>query len=307
MSVQDDINKATGGGAANLPNYSVVLWDGTKPYWRTPAGGKVYIAPAVAAQSDDARLKSWGASNQRPDGNFFTNSGTWDPQSGEWDQGTNWGNVLALGVGGAIAAPLVAGAVGAGSAAGAGTAASVAPNVASLTSSTIPADALNTATSAGSWLTSPIASLIGTGINSAGQIYGANKAADTSIQAAQIQAAEYDKALAAAKAEQDYQHSQDLLKTNQYNSYLTRLQPYAQTGQAADNRISQFMGQPPSAQTPLMPSQTPQPAPQPNVANAPAQTVMLIAPDGSQKAVPADQAQYYISKGAKPAQPQATM
>jgi hypothetical protein len=47
----------------------------------------------------------------------------WDSKTGEYSQPINWGNIMSLAVGGAIAAPFVAAAVGAGAGAGAGGAA----------------------------------------------------------------------------------------------------------------------------------------------------------------------------------------
>lgn len=162
-----------------------------------------------------------------------------------------------------------------------------------------------TSNAATSWLTQNGAK-VGTGVlptalNAFSQIYGANKAADASAAGQQIQSAEFDKALAATKEEQDY-------KRGQFSSYTARLQPYANTGYAADDRLSQFMGQPAAARTgvqSLAPAGsttgTPPPAATTPDTPPPSGMVTLQAPDGTLKTVPAADAAYYISKGAKPA------
>lgn len=163
-----------------------------------------------------------------------------------------------------------------------------------------------------SWLTSPTASLIGKGADIAGQIWSTNKQVDANADAAKIQAAEYDKALAQQQAELDYQHQQDTYKKGQFGDYLSRLDPYARTGQAANNTLAQWMGQPPQAQTPVP---APSTAVSPLIATSAGisggggtntsgsaqtdQMVRLRAPDGTEKDVPAAQVAYYLSKGAK--------
>lgn len=165
------------------------------------------------------------------------------------------------------------------------------------------APAAATTPSASSWLTNltggkGYANLITTGLNAFGNIYSANKQQETSEAAQQIQAQEFDKALAAAKEEQTY-------KRSAFSSYTDRLQPYANSGYAASDRLSQFMGQPPAARTgaattPPAPA-TPPPTAAPTAAppaSTPA-TVMLQAPDGTTKEVSAADAPYYIARGAK--------
>lgn len=77
-----------------------------EPYNNKPAGTRVYLPqdnPSTA-----------------PKGTFLRGQGQWDPSSGEWDQPLNGGNLMSLGVGGLLAAPVVApllGGLGAGSAA----------------------------------------------------------------------------------------------------------------------------------------------------------------------------------------------
>ena len=179
------------------------------------------------------------------------------------------GKVIALSIGGIAggvgAAGLLAGGAGAGGAAASSAPAYVGADIAGTAAAGTGAAAgggvAATAGGVGSWLTSPYGSLISQGISTAGNIYGANKAADASAEAARIQAESFDKALAAAKEEQDYAHSRDTRGDNQYADYLSRLNPYGQTGQASSNRLSQFMGQPAAAQTPLTPNPPPNPLP----------------------------------------------
>ncbi len=119
-------------------NYNL-QWDGTKPYYDLNSGGKQYLSPAEAmgiqqaAKADgtpvDPRVTAYlgGASPETggtsgPTSSLFKNAGEWNPDTGKFDQSINWGNIMAMGVGGAMAAPLIAGAV-AGGAAGGGSAA----------------------------------------------------------------------------------------------------------------------------------------------------------------------------------------
>jgi len=96
--------------------YRVYLMDG--PGYRK--GERQYVPPVEARYSDDPKLRAWGEGNQQPGQSFLKERGTWDSDTGEWDQGTNWTNLLSAGVGGAIAAPLLLGAVGGGAAGSAG-------------------------------------------------------------------------------------------------------------------------------------------------------------------------------------------
>lgn len=122
----------------DAPDYSVVLWDNGKPYWKTASGGKTYIPPLVAAQMrDNPRAQAWAAqqgvqiqyggtdeqptvqnitNNAAPGGSLFHERGQWNPETGEWDQPINWGNIASLAVGGFIAAPAVAALAGSGAA-----------------------------------------------------------------------------------------------------------------------------------------------------------------------------------------------
>ncbi len=193
----------------------------------------------------------------------------------EDDAMPTWTKIALIGFG-AAAGGAALGLYGGAGAGGAGYVGADVAATAAATSAGIPAIAgtaagagtAATAAKAGSWLTSPAASLISTGVQAGAGIYAANKQADASAEAARIQAESFDKALAAQREEQSYQHSRDQLSTNQYGAYLSRLDPYARTGQQASNRLSEFMGQPAEARTPL-----PQPMPVP-----PASAITTLPP-----------------------------
>lgn len=80
-----------------------------RPYYHMPGQSKNYVSP-----------KAFGG--EKPaGGNFFKHGPEWNQDKGKWDSNLNWGNILSLVAGGAIAAPAIAGAVGAaGAGAGAG-------------------------------------------------------------------------------------------------------------------------------------------------------------------------------------------
>lgn len=132
-----------------------VKWDAKGPYYPTSDGRKAYIPPIAAAQyDDDPRMLQWAqaqgatlrdspqgitAGTSVPGGSLLKNRGTWNSQEGGYDQGINWGNVAALGVGGLIAAPAIAGlAAGAGGGAAAGGGATAASGGGTLASSAVP-------------------------------------------------------------------------------------------------------------------------------------------------------------------------
>lgn len=105
------------------------------PYWMTQSGKRDYLPPLSAMTSRNPRAVEWARSmgvyqdangqvvNQSaPGSSFLHNRGEWDPNKGEWHQGINWNNILAVGVGAMIGAPVLAsafGGPGAGAAAGA--------------------------------------------------------------------------------------------------------------------------------------------------------------------------------------------
>lgn len=118
--------------AYDAPDYTVVLWDSKGPYWKTGSGKKTYIPPITAAQyQNDPKMQAWaksqGASidyspvasggspvvtnNSVPGSSLFRERGVWNSAEGGYDQGINWTNIAAIGIGGAIAAPFVVGAL----------------------------------------------------------------------------------------------------------------------------------------------------------------------------------------------------
>jgi len=119
--------------AYDAPDYQHVLWENGKPYWKTASGKKTFIPPLVAAQMrDDPEILAWaekqgvkidfqtdpetgqitigegGIQNHAaPGGSLFRERGQWNSEKGEWDRPINWSNIMAMGVGGAMAAPFI--------------------------------------------------------------------------------------------------------------------------------------------------------------------------------------------------------
>jgi hypothetical protein len=141
-------------------NYSTIYFDNVgKPYWMRADGTKVYLAPLVAAQSQDPRAKQWAQSmgvvvdpdgrvaqnDSAPGGSYFKERGHWNAETGQWDQDTDWENIIGTSL---AALPLAAGgaaALGGGSTPAAAGSSSQAP----LASSTIPNAHLAVPTTAG--------------------------------------------------------------------------------------------------------------------------------------------------------------
>jgi hypothetical protein len=120
-----------------------------RPFWVTQSGKRHYLAPLSAMQErSNPRAVEWARSmgvyetpegeivnKSAPGSSFLKERGHWDTEGGEWDQDTNWGNILATGVGAMIGGPFVAGALSGGSApaasaAGSGAGAGVLPSAA---------------------------------------------------------------------------------------------------------------------------------------------------------------------------------
>ena len=122
--------------AYDAPDFSTILFDEQgKPYWRTASGGRSYLPPLAAMQSNNPRAVEWARSmgvhrtadgqvvNQSaPGGSLFKERGHWDPEQGGWAQDTNWNNILAMGTGAMIGAPYLGAALGGGTAAAEGAA-----------------------------------------------------------------------------------------------------------------------------------------------------------------------------------------
>lgn len=77
------------------------------------------------------------------DGGFFRGNSRWNSKTGEFDKGDiNWGNIMSLAVGGALAAPVVVGALGAGAGAGAASGAEAATTGVAASTGAIPGASL---------------------------------------------------------------------------------------------------------------------------------------------------------------------
>lgn len=155
----------------------------------------------------------------------------------------------------------------------------------------------STAVSAPGWF-SP--SVLSQGIGAGLSLYGQSKLANASEEAARLEHASTEEALADARAQRKYEQ-------DRYADYLGRLQPYLGLGTNAGSTLQNLLKSNPYSklangrqQAPSMPQQY---APMVNAGAgqtpaAAAQMVTLRAPDGSQKQVPGDQAQHYIGLGA---------
>jgi hypothetical protein len=161
-------------------DYSRILFDATgKPYWARMDGSKVYLPPLVAAQSQDPRAKQWAqgmgvavdpggqvtANDSAPGGSYFRERGHWDSGEGEWDQNTNWENIIGTSL---AAIPIAAGSAAVLGGGGGGSAASQAGAGGTLPSSTIPNAHLAVPTTAGMGSQGASAGLGMLGLNGAG-------------------------------------------------------------------------------------------------------------------------------------------
>lgn len=110
---------------ANAPDYSQVLWDSGKPYYKLGGGGKLYIPPAAAMSLfDDPQAIAWAkqqgyyipggeaavqAGTAQPveasqSGGVFHTTGTWNPNTGSFDSSFDWGNLMTMVVAGFLTA-----------------------------------------------------------------------------------------------------------------------------------------------------------------------------------------------------------
>lgn len=264
----------------DAPDYTKVLWESGKPYWLTASGKKMFIPPLTAAQMrEDPKAQAWAKSQgvnidyqtdpttgqvtvgpggvtntATPSGGLIHQRGEWNSETGQFDQGIDWGNIMALGVGGAIAAPFVAGALagagggaasgagasGAGAAAGGaaagGTLASstIAPLMGTLPAATAGSGAVTAATAAGGgggW-----GALLG-GVGGKGALVnaGANVAqsaiaAHGASEAAKTQSAAADRSLA--------------FQQGIYDRQAQNFAPYLQQGQTSLGRLGQMAAAP---------------------------------------------------------------
>lgn len=293
----------------DLPDYKTVLWAANgSPYWKTASGGKVYITPAVAMQYfDDPKLLSWARSkgfyidngraglNQQPtvdaqgvvhqpanpihgsapSGGLWRETGTWNGQTGEWDQPLDWGNIMSLAIGGGLTAGL--GAAVAGGAGGSTLADAAAYNAATGTVATTPGS-LAAATGVGisgvgggapilaptaaaggggGWSTAAnIAKVaaggksggsmgawdwVGPAINAGTQLYGANMQANAAQAQTEAGAAasKYSADLQAKAQQEALAFARQQAETDWQNQELARNANYGQWG-ARERRVSDF-------------------------------------------------------------------
>ncbi len=139
-----------------MADYGQIQWSGGKPYIVDASGKRYFLPPIVAAQyRDDPKALAWAASQGasigapggtdtvtgQPDATLLKTRGTWNPDTGQYDQGVNWENLASLAAGGFVGAG-----AGAALAGGAGGGAAAAPAASSGGGAAIPAGVVPAAT-----------------------------------------------------------------------------------------------------------------------------------------------------------------
>lgn len=134
-------NDSTGRLGGTVDNQHVYWDEQGRPYNKKVGGGKMYIAPLSASSSEDPKMREWAAKmgvkvdysdptnhpggtvldSGRPGGGMFHESGTWNGNEGQWDQGLDWGNILTMVVAGVLTAGAASALMGGGAAAEAAT------------------------------------------------------------------------------------------------------------------------------------------------------------------------------------------
>lgn len=116
-----------------------IQWDeGGNPFYLTSDSQRDYVPPIAAAQyQNDPKMLAWAqgrgatidyspvqsggapvvSNNSVPSGSLLRERGTWNSQSGGYDQGLNWTNILSMAVAGFITAGAAAALMGGGPAA----------------------------------------------------------------------------------------------------------------------------------------------------------------------------------------------
>lgn len=205
-----------------------------------------------------------------PSTGFFQNA-TWDPNTGTWKKTLNKTNLVGALALGAIAAPAVAaalpaGAAASGAAAGGGSAAA--------------GGGATTAAAAGGgmgWLDS----VLKYGVPAVGNLYSARTQNSANRDAAQIESRHYDQALQLQLEEQKYQREQEAARiAREQEQEQYKRQQYATFVQALSPYLARYRGGGGGAGA------------------SGGETVMLRAPNGETRAVPAAQADHYLSQGA---------
>lgn len=209
----------------------------------------------------------------------------------------------AAAVPGAVAAPTVAGAA----TAGANAAFDAAGNFVGPSTVSSVGGGYGPAATAGGGLS--VTDALRYGLPTAGGIVSGLIQANASGKASDAQQAYLQQAL-------DYEKQKDAgnisREASRYSDFEGRISPYLATGNSANSRMASLLGLPanapltaPSAAAPSTPaSSSPSPAAPTAAPAAPSQEPMIaiVGPDGSTRTLPKSQADYYISRGAKPAQ-----
>jgi hypothetical protein len=218
-------------------------------YWRIIRGQKTYYPRAWFDANGVFTGTGTQAGDQAgQDQGFFKQGMRWNWQTGEWENPTNWANVIGLaaagGVGAGIAAPAIAGALGGGAGAGgatAGTLPAVAGGGAATTAATVPASLAATAGGAGL----SAATKLGIGAlitNTATSLYGQQQQINANATAAQLQAQAAADALAYTKLQG--QQAQQNFETTQHANYdqWAAAQQYQNASTAARTQAINALG-----------------------------------------------------------------
>lgn len=281
-------------------NTKTILWDGSgKPYWQETNGTRrMYLPPiTVSEYRDDPKAVAWAAANgvtaENPSGNvpgggLLHHRGVWNDDTGKYDTPIDWGNVLSIAVGTALTAG-AASAIGGGAAAGAGTGGAYAGDLGAVNATLDSLGAAGAGAGGGAAAGGLTAQgLIRYGVPTAGNIVGNVLQARAEGKAADVNADYLNRALEAAKEEQQYRRTFDE-EARGYNrgqraDYLGRLQPYGDAGTAATGRASAL----------LTTSRY-----RPELAAAPqGRGIQMRAPDGSMQEVPETLVDHYQQLGA---------
>ncbi len=312
-------------------DFKTVRWDAKgNPYW-VVNDKPYYIPPETASQMDDPKVQQWAQKNQVQDNGALKTRPQWNPQTGNWDSSVDWSNLANIGIGGAIAAPLISAALpaaGASSAAAPATASSYAAPAAAA-STAAPAAAATAAPALGGGATVGAnlgaasalpAAATGGGVT-AGGIFKSLLPKDNAGWAALganvlgnvIQSRQVDKA---TQAQVDAANKALELQSNVYQQQRSDLAPYRASGNGALSLLNLGMGISPQ-DTPTLPAfQQPAQTPQRGATDQAGQTaiprslstlgqpqaggtVNMIAPNGMRASIPQDQVQHYTQMGAR--------
>lgn len=110
--------QVTPGMAAN-PQAALYYDDAKDLYYNLVNGQKKYLSPYVF-NAQDPTGKGTGHGMTNPGGSLTQTGGTWNPDTGQFEQSTNWGNLLTIGTGAALGGGLLSALAGGGGAAASG-------------------------------------------------------------------------------------------------------------------------------------------------------------------------------------------